>query len=149
LPHDLTEAKAKAKLKAVSTGTPLPEDDDVDMKDATEDEGEKKDDDDKKESEKKEEQKKEEPEPNSFTLSNPSRVTYAQYEYVTPTEGTRYRPVIASKRNLGVVVLTDSTPNVEDDALMEIEAPPKSGAEGPEPPCPEPFDWTPPVSIKA
>merc|ERR1711865_1277647 len=92
------KAKAKAKLKTSSTG-----DDDVDMKDAKDDE-----------------EDAAKPEAESFTLSNPSRVTYAQYEFVTPMDDNRYRPVIASKRNLGVIVLTDSTPEVVDDALMEI-----------------------------
>ena len=78
-------------------------------------------------------------------LSNPSRVTYAQHAFVMPDPTNRYRPVhTKQKRNLGVVVLTDSTPDEEDDELMEIEAPPKAGEEGPEPECPEPFEWVPP-----
>ena len=107
-----------------------------------EEEGEKK-----KEDEKKKEAavvEEKEAEPESFTMPNPSRVTYAQYAFVTPDENNRYRPIIANKRNLGVVVLTDSTPEIEDEALMDIEAPPKGGEEAEEPPCPEPFDWIPP-----
>ena len=77
------KAKAKAKLKTLSTGGTVEEDGDVAMDDADDANGEKKEDDDKKEeSEKKEEENVEEPD--SFTLSNPSRVTYAQYEFVTP-----------------------------------------------------------------
>ena len=64
--------------------------------------------------------------------------------HVTPNDNQRYRPIIASKRNLGVIVLTDSTPDVVDDTLRDIEAPPKGGEEEPEPECPEPFDWIPP-----
>ena len=96
------------------------------------------------------EKKKEEVvvEPTSFAMANPSRVTYAQYEYVTPDANNRYRPIIPNKRNLGVVVLTDSTPDVEDDSLMEIEAPPKAGEEAEEPECPAPFDWIAPEHKK-
>ena len=151
-----TTAKAKAKAKAKAGGD---EDGDTTMQEAAavaavaavaeeakkkqeEEEGEKK-----KEDEKKKEAavvEEKEAEPESFTMPNPSRVTYAQYAFVTPDENNRYRPIIANKRNLGVVVLTDSTPEIEDEALMDIEAPPKGGEEAEEPPCPEPFDWIPP-----
>ena len=40
--------------------------------------------------------------------------------HVTPNENQRYRPIITSKRNLGVIVLTDSTPDVVDDTLRDI-----------------------------
>lgn len=86
------------------------------------------------------------PEPKFFTLQNPSRVTYAQQRYLKYDEGNRYRPVHSkTKRNLGVVVLTDTTPGEADDELQDIEEPPKHGDVSDEPAPPEPFVWTPPA----
>ena len=147
------KAKAKAKLKQVSTKSAATARDEADKKeDANDKDGDAEmadasadGDADKKKEEAKKETEKKEPEPESFVLSNPSRVTYAQHAFVTPDPANRYRPVHSKqKRNLGVIVLTDSTPDEEDDELMEIEAPPKAGEEGPEPECPEPFEWVPP-----
>ena len=99
---------------------------------------------------KEEEEEAKKPEPESFVMSNPCRVTHAQHPFVETDPSCRYRPVAntKSKRNLGVVVLTDTTPTEEDDELLEIEAPPKVGAEAEEPTCPEPFDWIPPEHKK-
>jgi 26S proteasome regulatory subunit N2 len=147
------KAKAKAKLKQASTKSASTARDEADKNEgATDKDGDAEmadasgeGDSDKKKEEAKKEKEPKEPEPDSFMLSNPSRVTYAQHAFVMPDPTNRYRPVhTKQKRNLGVVVLTDSTPDEEDDELMEIEAPPKAGEEGPEPECPEPFEWVPP-----
>ena len=129
------KAKAKAQLKQASSGgaaaardavdkdAAKDKDDDTEMTDASKDGVDKKD-----EKKKEEDKKESEPEPETFVLSNPSRVTYAQHAFVTPDPANRYRPVhTKQKRNLGVMVLTDSTPDEVDDELVDIEAPPKAG----------------------
>ena len=83
------------------------------------------------------------PEPNFYDIQNPCRVTYAQQEHIDFLQDQRYRPVYSiRKRNLGVLVLTDSTPDVPDESLREIKAPPLGGEDEPE--APEPFEWIPP-----
>lgn len=150
------KAKAKAKLKEASKSNAgasegaddagkdagKDKDGDSNMADATAGGADK---DKKADDGEKNEKEKEKPEPESYAMTNPFRVVYAQHAFVTPDTSNRYRPVNSKqKRNLGVIVLTDSTPDEEDDELMDIEAPPKAGEEGPEPECPEPFDWIPP-----
>merc|ERR1719399_165982 len=62
------------------------------------------------------EKKEEAPEPKYFALQNPCRVTFAQQRFLKYDDGNRYRPVHdKKKRNLGVIVLTDTTPQEEDD----------------------------------
>merc|ERR1711991_995434 len=95
--------------------------------------------------EKKEEgEDKQEPEPESFEVSNPCRVTYSQQSFMSFVENQRYRPVrkdLDPRRNLGVLVLTDSMNGEPDEDLRDIKAPPTIGEDGPEPEAPEPFEW--------
>jgi 26S proteasome regulatory subunit N2 len=87
------------------------------------------------------------PEPDSFELNNPCRVTYSQQSCMSFILDQRYRPVrkgLSAQSNLGVLVLTDSSPGEDDDDLRDIKAPPMIGDDGPEPDPPEPFEWIPP-----
>lgn len=85
--------------------------------------------------------KKREPEPTSFRISNPSRVTTAQSELCDFDLTQRYRPIRVEEKPFGVVILTDSTPGEAED-LGAVKAPSLE----PEGECapPEPFEWTPP-----
>ena len=85
--------------------------------------------------------KKREPEPTSFRISNPSRVTTAQSELCDFDMTQRYRPIRVEEKPFGVVILTDSTPGEAED-LGAVKAPSLE----PEGECapPEPFEWTPP-----
>merc|ERR1719240_295701 len=97
--------------------------------------------------EKEEGEDKQEPEPESFEVSNPCRVTYSQQSFMSFVENQRYRPVrkdLDPRRNLGVLVLTDSMSGEPDEELRDIKAPPSIGEDGPEPEPPEPFEWVPP-----
>ena len=98
--------------------------------------------------EKKEEgEDKQEPEPECFEVNNPCRVTYSQQSFMSFVENQRYRPVrkdLDPRRNLGVLVLTDSMSGEPDEELRDIKAPPSIGEDGPEPEPPEPFEWVPP-----
>ena len=85
-----------------------------------------------------------------LTFQNPCRVTYAQQQHIEFPKDQRYRPVYSiRKRNLGVLVLTDSPPDEPDETLREIKAPPLAGEEGEEPEAPEPFEWVPPEHRQA
>ena len=85
--------------------------------------------------------KKREPEPTSFRISNPSRVTTAQSQLCDFDMTQRYRPIRVEEKPFGVVILTDSTPGEAED-LGAVKAPSLE----PEGECapPEPFEWTPP-----
>lgn len=85
--------------------------------------------------------KKREPEPSSFRVSNPSRITLAQSEYCEFDLNQRYRPIRPEEKPFGVIILTDSTPDEEED-VGAVQAPSLE----PEGECapPEPFEWTPP-----
>jgi 26S proteasome regulatory subunit N2 len=85
--------------------------------------------------------KKREPEPNSFVLSNPCRVTKAQVEFCGFDLSQRYRPLYLEEKPFGVLILTDSQPD-ETDTLMGTILPPSMGADDEADP-PEPFEWTP------
>jgi len=91
-----------------------------------------------------EEKKKKEPEPTSFVVSNPSRVTKAQALVCTFDASSRYRPVRPSCQ--GVVLLEDTQPMDESD-LQELQSP-MDQPEGELPP-PEGFLWTPPTADDA
>jgi 26S proteasome regulatory subunit N2 len=86
--------------------------------------------------------KKREPEPTSFRLGNPTRITMAQSKVCEFDLNQRYRPIRSEERPFGVIVLTDSTPEEEED-LGAVMAP-SLEPEGELPP-PEPFEWTPPA----
>lgn len=85
--------------------------------------------------------KKREPEPTSFRVTNPSRITLAQSDYCEFDLNQRYRPIRPEEKPFGVIILTDSTPNEEED-VGAVQAPSLE----PEGECapPEPFEWTPP-----
>ena len=85
--------------------------------------------------------KKREPEPTFFRVKNPARITKAQSEYCEFDLNQRYRPIRPDEKPFGVIMLTDSTPNEEED-VGAIQAPSLE----PEGECapPEPFEWTPP-----
>lgn len=88
--------------------------------------------------------KKREPEPTSYTVSNPSRITALQSEYCSFSAGQRYTPICPEAKPIGVVILTDSTPEEEEtegDLGDAIKAPSSDEDEGD---MPEPFEWAPP-----
>jgi 26S proteasome regulatory subunit N2 len=90
--------------------------------------------------------KKREPEPTSFRLGNPARITMAQSKVCEFDLNQRYRPIRSEEKPFGVIVLTDSTPDEEED-LGAVMAP-SLEPEGELPP-PEPFEWTPPAAPTA
>ncbi|KAL3916983.1 MAG: hypothetical protein SGILL_004925, partial [Bacillariaceae sp.] len=89
--------------------------------------------------------KKREPEPTTFRISNPSRITTAQSAVCEFDLEQRYRPIRTDEKPFGVIILTDSTPGEEED-LGAIKAPSLE----PEGECapPEPFEWTPPAEYE-
>ena len=89
--------------------------------------------------------KKREPEPTSFRVPNPARITKAQSEVCEFDLNQRYRPIRPEEKPFGVIVLTDSTPEEEEDlgAVMSPSLEPER-----ELPPPEPFDWKPPPPKK-
>lgn len=91
--------------------------------------------------EKKPVKKKREPEPTSFRIGNPARITIKQAEVCEFDLSQRYRPVRVEEKPFGVLILTDSTPGEEED-LGAVKAP-SLEPEGETAP-PEPFEWVPP-----
>ena len=87
--------------------------------------------------------KKREPEPTSFRVGNPARITVAQSKVCEFDLSQRYRPVRSEEKPFGVIILTDSTPGEEED-LGAVKAP-SLEPEGETAP-PEPFEWTPPTA---
>merc|ERR1712125_220787 len=88
--------------------------------------------------------KKREPEPTSYTISNPSRITTLQSEYCSFNTDQRYTPICPNSKPIGVVILTDRTPEEEEtegDLGDAIKAPSSDEDEGD---MPEPFEWAPP-----
>lgn len=85
--------------------------------------------------------KKREPEPTLFTIKNPARITITQSLVCEFDLNQRYRPIRPDEKPFGVILLTDSTPDEEED-LGAVKAP-SLEPEGELAP-PEPFDWTPP-----
>lgn len=99
------------------------------------------------EEEKKDEEKmkkKREPEPTSFKVSNPSRVTHTQSKVCVFTDDQRYRPILPTTKPMGVIMLTDTTPDAEEEEDFGAVLAPSMEPEGELPP-PEPFEWTPPT----
>ncbi|KAL7580828.1 hypothetical protein ACA910_001104 [Epithemia clementina (nom. ined.)] len=90
--------------------------------------------------------KRREPEPLSFRIGNPARITKAQSEYCEFDLSQRYRPIRPNERPFGVIVLTDSTPNEEEDVGAVVA--PSLEPEGELAP-PEPFEWTPTAALIA
>merc|ERR1712146_122310 len=100
----------------------------------------------KKEDQKGEEKKKkkEENEPDTFVVSNPSRITRAQRPFVTfNSSENRYEPVVSdAQKAMGIVMLRDKRPS-EPGKFVEVDLNPL-GDEQKEPEPPEVFVWTPP-----
>jgi 26S proteasome regulatory subunit N2 len=87
-------------------------------------------------------EKKEGPEPESFTLSNPTRVTRNQEPLISFDSDNRYQPVTRNAKPVGIVILTDRTPDEEED-VATVDAPPIGGDAEEEADPPEPFEWEP------
>jgi 26S proteasome regulatory subunit N2 len=85
--------------------------------------------------------KKREPEPTSFRVGNPARITTAQSAVCEFDLSQRYRPIRPEEKPFGVIILTDSTPGEAED-LGAVKAPSLE----PEGECapPESFEWAPP-----
>merc|ERR1712227_32407 len=93
----------------------------------------------KKEEEKIEEEKKV-PEPSSYTLSNPSRLTPSQISFISYDLRNRYRPVDIDHKG-GIIILEDTTPE-EEEEIIELKDDLNNGEDG-DYDIPEPFEWTP------
>ena len=137
-----TTAKEKARLarKRAKEGGEM----EVDEKEEKKEEEKAKEEDDmdvEKEEPEKKVRKKREPEPTSFRISNPSRITTAQSAVCEFDLAQRYRPIRVEEKPFGVIILTDSTPG-EDEDLGAVKAP-SLEPEGETAP-PEPFEWAPP-----
>jgi 26S proteasome regulatory subunit N2 len=89
--------------------------------------------------------KKREPEPLSFRVGNPSRITLAQSKVCEFDMKQRYRPVRFKETPIGVIILTDSKPQDEEEDLGTVKSP-SLEPEGELAP-PEPFEWTPPFPL--
>jgi len=85
--------------------------------------------------------KRRESEQTSYRLRNPTRITKAQAKVCEFIMDQRYRPIRTMEKPYGVVILTDSTPDMDDDDLAAVKAPSLE----PEGECapPEPFEWSP------
>lgn len=83
-----------------------------------------------------------EPEPTSFTLGNPARVTPAQEALVSFQADQRYVPVRRQVKPTGIIMLLDTRPGEPED-VAAVESPPLEGDEDEAEP-PEPFEWTAP-----
>merc|ERR1712238_531770 len=81
------------------------------------------------------------PEPTTFGLSNPCRITKAQAEVCAFDLQQRYRPIHHEEKPCGVIMVTDSSPG-EDEDLGTVKAPSIESEDEADPP--EPFEWTPP-----
>lgn len=84
------------------------------------------------------------PEPDFVMLANPARVVPAQLPVITIESTGRYHAVKQGPIvGCGVIILTDSTPDVAEN-LIVIQAAAESGtgaADGPEPEPPAPFEF--------
>ena len=133
-----TTAKARARRKKLDrqkSGGSEAMDVAEEKKEETEEEEKKED---------KKEEKKEENEPETFVVSNPSRITRAQRPFVTfNSSENRYEPVVSdAQKAMGIVMLRDKRPS-EPGKFVEVDLNPL-GDEQKEPEPPEDFVWTPP-----
>jgi 26S proteasome regulatory subunit N2 len=142
-----TTAKEKARLarkKAKEDGDEVMEEETPEVKEEVKDEPM---DESKEEAtEEKKQKKKREPEPLSYRLSNPCRITKAQAEYCEFDLEQRYRPIRTEEKPYGVILVTDSTPGEDED--LGVVKPPSIESEDEADP-PEPFEWTPPEETTA
>lgn len=84
--------------------------------------------------------KKREVEPSLFKLKNPSRITKVQLDFCSVDINQRYRPIRGEgKLTGGVILVTDASPEEEED-LGVVKAPYMEDEAEP----PEPFEWAPP-----
>jgi len=84
--------------------------------------------------------KKREPEPTSFRITNPARITTAQENVCAFDLSQRYRPIRPEVKPYGVIMLTDSTPEDDDEDLGAVKTPAQEDEADP----PVAFEWTPP-----
>jgi len=124
------EGVMEVEKKEQTNEEPKMENMDVDGEDKVKEEDDKSDD---------KPKKKREPEPISFRVANPSRVTKAQADVCSFDLEQRYRPIRPEETPYGVIMLTDSTPEEEQD-LGVVKTPAQEEEADP----PEPFEWTPP-----
>jgi 26S proteasome regulatory subunit N2 len=89
--------------------------------------------------EEKKPKKKREPEPLSYRLSNPCRMTKAQTDFCEFDLGQRYRPIRTEEKPSGVILLTDSSPD-EEEELGTVKPPSIESEDEADPP--EPFEWS-------
>jgi len=82
------------------------------------------------------------PEPLSFRISNPSRITRKQLSVCAFDLKQRYKPIRPNGKPRGVIMLSDSTPEELEEDLVVVRTPYLDGEEEAEPP--EPFEWAPP-----
>lgn len=85
--------------------------------------------------------KKKEPETETFTISNPSRITKYQTQFCAFELSQRYRPVRPEGKISGVIILTDTTPD-EEEEVNAVKTPSLDAEDEAE--TPEPFEWAPP-----
>lgn len=142
-------ARKRAKTEGDKSATAMEVDKEEDTKEDKKEgeekdgDGEKMDVDNEEEEEKKPPpKKKREPEPTTFRVGNPVRITTAQSKVCEFDLSQRYRPIRPEEKPFGVIILTDSTPGEEED-LGAVKAP-SLEPEGELAP-PEPFEWTPPA----
>jgi 26S proteasome regulatory subunit N2 len=87
------------------------------------------------------ESKKKGPEPTSFELSNPSRVTPEQELFVSFNLEQRYVPINPRSKPAGIVILIDRNPDEPDD-VVQVKLP-STDSNADEAAPPEPFEWSP------
>lgn len=63
-------------------------------------------------------EEKKEPEPSSYNLSNPGRVTQSQEGLVTFLPDQRYVPVRKNAKAVGIVLLLDRNPEEPEDVAQ-------------------------------
>jgi 26S proteasome regulatory subunit N2 len=85
--------------------------------------------------------KKKVAEPSQFSLSNPSRVTPEQEQYVSFDMQQRYVPINPRSKPAGIVILVDRTPE-EAEEVVQVDLP-SLDSEKDEASPPEPFEWSP------
>jgi len=87
-----------------------------------------------------EEEEKKTPEPSTYIMSNPSRLTPSQIPFVGYDPTNRYDPVDIDHRG-GIIVLNDKTPD-EAEEIIEFNDDFNNGEDG-DYEIPEPFEWIP------
>jgi len=88
----------------------------------------------------KKKKKPEEPEPESYTLTNPCRITRSQQKYIALEPGSRYE--LVNKRTLtGFVCLRDKNPEAEVQ-LVQLKMANDTDIYGDEPDPPADFYYT-------